>query len=101
MNTLEHYAGARTSQLDHNINDPEQMRQQFKAQQEELGKANRLLALDYAVTRALGDSVTLDDAASLILHTICITTGWDLGKIWDVDTHIGKSRKVGVWPKLI
>jgi PAS domain S-box-containing protein len=97
MSAFEAY-GSKRCELQNSLIDREQMREQLKAQQEELGKANRALALEYAVTRALGDSVTLAEAASLILHTICVSTGWDMGTIWDVDTKTRKVCKVGAWP---
>ena len=99
MSAFDRHGGDRC-QVDHNLSNTDQIREQLKAQQKELGKANRALALDYAITRVLGDPVTLSEAASLILHTICVTTGWEMGMLWDVDAQARKARKVGAWPPI-
>jgi PAS domain S-box-containing protein len=98
MSAFERFSVDPAVQADHALGDSQQLREQIRSQQEELGKANRALALYYAVTQALGDSATLADAASLVLHTICVMTDSNVGTIWDVDIQTGKRRRVAVWP---
>jgi signal transduction histidine kinase len=55
--------------------------------------------MDYAVTRALVESATTVEAALAILQTICITMGWDVGAIWEIDPQSNLARCIGVWQK--
>lgn len=97
--TFERYRAARMKELKAALNESEELAEQLTAQQIELGKATRVLALDYAVTRALIDSPAPVEAALAILQTICVTTGWDVGAIWDVAPQSNAARLVGVWQK--
>jgi len=96
---FERYRAARMRELNAALSESEQLTEQLSIQQVELGKANRVLALEYAVTRALVDSVSSVGAAPCIIQTICLMTGWDLGAIWDVDPQSKVARCVGVWQK--
>ena len=97
--TFERYRAARLKELNAALSDAEQLTQQLSVQQVELGKANRVLALEYAVTRALVESTSPVGAAPGILQTLCVMTGWDMGAIWDVDPQSKVARCVGVWQK--
>ncbi|HEX5733802.1 MAG TPA: GAF domain-containing sensor histidine kinase [Blastocatellia bacterium] len=97
--TFERYRAARMRELNAALSESEQLTEQLCAQQAELGKANRVLALEYAVTRALVESLGPVEAAPGIIQTLCVMTGWDLGAIWDVDPQSKVARCVGIWQK--
>jgi signal transduction histidine kinase len=96
---FERYRALKLKELNAALVESEELTKQLTTQQAELGRANRTLALDYAVTRALVESPTPVDAALRILQTICICAGWDVGAIWDVDPRSSAARCVGVWQK--
>ncbi len=45
------------------------------------------LALQYAVTRILGDSTDSLDSAKSILEAACAQLGWDVGALWKLDPN--------------
>lgn len=55
------------------------------------------LAAQYAVTRALAESVTIAEAAPRILHAVCETVGWEVGAIWIVDADAKALRCDNIW----
>lgn len=59
--------------------------------------AERRLAAQYAVTRALAESTTLEDAAPTILQAVCTCMGWDLGSLWRLESGENVMRCVDVW----
>jgi len=59
--------------------------------------AERRLAAQYTVARALAESATLADATPTILQAICETVGWEVGTIWSVDTTENVLRCAGIW----
>jgi signal transduction histidine kinase len=95
--TFEQYRAARIKELNAALSESEALTQQLTIQQMEIGKAYRTLALDYAVTRVLVESVSPKEAALQILQTICLTTSWDVGAIWEVDPQSNIVCCVGVW----
>ncbi len=97
--TFERYRAARMKELNAALSDADQLTKQLSVQQVELGKANRVLALEYAITRALVESGSPVGAAPVILQTICVMTGWDMGAIWDIDQQSKVARCVGIWRK--
>lgn len=97
--TFERYRARRLKELNAALSESEELTEQLTVQQVELGKATRVLAMDYAVTRALVESASTVEAALAILQTICITTGWDVGAIWETEHQSGVARCVGVWQK--
>ncbi len=60
-------------------------------------RAERRLAAQYAVTRALAESSTLQEAGSNMLQAICESLDWELGGLWSVDRRDGLLRCVDVW----
>ena len=58
--------------------------------------ANRLSA-QYAVTRALAESNTIDEGASKILEAVCESLGWEYGSLWTVDRRSNVLRCSQVW----
>lgn len=60
-------------------------------------QAEKLLATQLAVSLALVDSSTLNQAASLLLKGVCETAEWDLGAIWLVDEKNGVLRCQDTW----
>jgi signal transduction histidine kinase len=97
--TFERYRAGRLKELNAALSESEVLTQQLTIQQIELGKITRVLALDYAVTRALVESATTVEAAHAILQTICVTTRWDIGAIWEIEPQSSAARCVGVWQK--
>jgi signal transduction histidine kinase len=99
MIAFERYRSTPLERLDAALSESQQLTEQLITQQAELGKANRALAVDYAVTRALAEAATPAEAGPLILQTICITTGWEAGAIWDVNPQAGAAHCISIWPK--
>jgi GAF domain-containing protein len=60
-------------------------------------QAEKLLATQLAVSLALVDSDTLNQAASLLLRGVCETAEWDLGAIWLVDEEKAVLRCQDIW----
>jgi PAS domain S-box-containing protein len=60
-------------------------------------RAERRLALQYAVTRALSEAGTLADAAPKVLEAVCGALGWRLGVIWALEEGSSTLRCVDVW----
>jgi signal transduction histidine kinase len=97
--TFEQYRAARIKELNAALSESEALTEQLTIQKMEIGKAYRTLALDYAVTRVLVESVSPKEAALQILQTICLTTGWDIGAIWEVDPQSNIVCCIGVWQR--
>lgn len=60
-------------------------------------QAERRLAAEHAVARALAESTVLADAAPKILQTIGESLGWDVSGLWEVDRQARVLRCVEVW----
>ena len=59
--------------------------------------AERRLAAQYAVTRVLAESLTLQDASAKILQSICESLEWELGIFWIADQQANVLRCIDVW----
>ena len=94
---FERSRAKRLKQLRVALSVSETLRAELTHQRAELGRASRALAIDYAITRALAESATPAEAAPRILQTICISTGWEIGVIWNLDAQAGVLRCVDVW----
>ncbi len=57
------------------------------------------LTAQYAVTRVLADSTTINEATRQILQGICESLAWDLGEIWMVDQQANVLRFLDIWHK--
>jgi PAS domain S-box-containing protein len=62
-----------------------------------LQENQRRLSSNLAVTRILGDSPDLYDAAPRILRTVCETLGWKLGALWTVEPDGSHLQCLDVW----
>src|SRR5262249_35549617 len=60
-------------------------------------RGERRLAAEHAVTRALAESPTLEEAAPKVLEAIGETLGCDLGVLWGIGLAPGVLRCVAVW----
>jgi len=60
-------------------------------------RAERRLASQYAVTRVLSESTTLDEAVSQIIQAIGESLEWDLGLFWRLDKAAGVLRCLNQW----
>ncbi len=60
-------------------------------------RAERLLAVEHAVARALAKSAALLDAAPKVLQAVCEGLSWDVGVCWRVDRPAELLRCVAVW----
>ena len=60
-------------------------------------RAERRLAAQYAVTRVLAESTTLEEAIPKMLQCVCEGVGWDLGEFWRVDAEANLLRWDGMW----
>jgi signal transduction histidine kinase/CheY-like chemotaxis protein len=59
--------------------------------------ASERLAVQYAVTRLLAESPTLDAATPKLLQAICESLGWQFGAIWRAHETDGTLRCVDTW----
>lgn len=55
------------------------------------------LATQYAITRALSESDTLNEAAVRMLEAVCQSLSWEMGALWRVDEVSASLRCVEVW----
>jgi len=60
-------------------------------------KTERQLNVQYAVSRTLVESSTVEQVAPRILQVICENLGWDIGEMWSIDQRIGLLRCVDMW----
>jgi PAS domain S-box-containing protein len=60
-------------------------------------QAERRLAAQYAVTRVLAESPTLQEASAKMLQAICESLEWEVGAIWTVDRDANLLRCLEVW----
>jgi PAS domain S-box-containing protein len=60
-------------------------------------RADRRLATQSAISRALADSTTLNEATPKIMHAVCESEGWDFGAIWEVDRKANVLRCLEAW----
>src|SRR5262245_428010 len=60
-------------------------------------QAERRLATQGAVTRALAESRTMREAAPRILEAVCEHLGWEVAGLWQVDQQDGVLRAAEVW----
>jgi diguanylate cyclase (GGDEF)-like protein/PAS domain S-box-containing protein len=55
------------------------------------------LAIEHAVTRALGESSSLGEASERIIRAVCETLGWACGAHWALDPESGTMRCAETW----
>jgi len=60
-------------------------------------KAENRLSAQYAVTRALAESNTINEGAAKILQAVCESLGWEYGSLWIVDRSSNVLRCSQVW----
>lgn len=60
-------------------------------------KAERRLASQYAVTRVLSESVTLEEAVPKIIQAVGESLEWDYGVFWRFDKQAGVLRCLNQW----
>jgi len=60
-------------------------------------RVERRLAAQYAVTRVLAESSTLQEASPKIVQAICESLEWEVGGIWTVDRDANLLRCLEVW----
>ena len=61
-------------------------------------RAERRLAMQFAITRLLTEAPTLRAAAPGLLQTLCEGLVWDLGELWLVDVDTRALRPEARWP---
>ncbi len=60
-------------------------------------RAERRRNAEYAVTRVLSESASIEQAAPAVLQTICEGLGWDLGLLWRADRQVNLLRCRSGW----
>jgi len=60
-------------------------------------RADSRLNMQYAVTRILSESASIDDATPRIVQSICECLDWKLGEIWRVDGETKRLTFVKAW----
>src|SRR5215207_3946033 len=91
---FERYRAARVKELNISLDESQRLKEKLRGRVVELGKVNRTLALEYHLTRVLGESETLGEAAPHILHAICESAEWEIGTLWELDEAGGVLRCV-------
>jgi PAS domain S-box-containing protein len=94
---LDRYRVNRMKELDAALTKSKLLTETLTEQRTELSKANRVLELEYDVTRILAESTAPGEAAPKILEAICRVTGWGIGAIWNVDEASARLRCQEVW----
>jgi len=56
-------------------------------------------AAQFAVTHALAESSTLEQAASRIVEAVCRSLDWELGALWGLDKTSGKLHCLTLWSR--
>jgi serine phosphatase RsbU (regulator of sigma subunit) len=79
-------------QLESLLRRIEELEQQLADQLAESHRLQSRLETEHAVTRILGNSGSLREAASLILQSICEQLGYGVGVLWIVDRRDGVLR---------
>jgi PAS domain S-box-containing protein len=51
----------------------------------------------HEVSRILAEAVSVEEAAPMILQTLCECLGWDLGAMWRIDEQAGVLRCAELW----
>src|SRR5215510_15360686 len=59
--------------------------------------ADRRLAAQFAVTRALAESSSLSVATPKLLQYVCEAVGWELGELWVVNAESNTLHIEGSW----
>ncbi|MBP1683973.1 MAG: two-component hybrid sensor and regulator [Deltaproteobacteria bacterium] len=60
-------------------------------------RAERRLVSQYAVTRVLAGSVSLQEATAAVLQSLCEATGWEFGELWCLDRELDSLTWRGAW----
>jgi signal transduction histidine kinase/ActR/RegA family two-component response regulator len=62
-------------------------------------QAERRLATQSAISRAIADSNTSNEAMPKIVQAICESEGWDFGAIWEVNKESNRLRCLETWQR--
>jgi PAS domain S-box-containing protein len=60
-------------------------------------RTERLLALQYVITRLLAGSSSVAEASPVLLRIIAESQGWQVGELWEVDEAEQRLRVVDLW----
>jgi len=60
-------------------------------------RGERQLSVEYALSRILAQSGTLEQATPKIIQVVCETLGWDAGELWLIDHRAGLLRCAEIW----
>lgn len=60
-------------------------------------RAERYLAMQYALTRVLAEADSFAEATPKLLQALCEAAGWDIGELWTLDADRQTLRLEGLW----
>jgi len=63
----------------------------------EFRRAEQRLTVRDAVTSALAEAHSLEEAAPRIVRAVCEALGWQFGALWKVEPHVDLLRCIEVW----
>ncbi|MBW4573871.1 MAG: EAL domain-containing protein [Aphanothece sp. CMT-3BRIN-NPC111] len=82
------------------LSDAKKLADKLSKQREDLRKANQQLRAQYAATRILAESLSLNEAIDKIIAAICEIFNWQVGVIWSVDERKKLLYCQQFWKKL-
>src|SRR5437764_4691406 len=74
-----------------------QLEEELAQLRTQLRSAHQRLAAQQSVTRILAEAVTFSKATPHLIEAICVSTGWEIGAIWNVDPSAESMRCVDLW----
>lgn len=73
------------------------LRMDYRKLFENARRAEARLSAQFAVTKVLAETNSLEEAAPQILKAFCQSTGWQVGALWSFDSGGDRLRCVEVW----
>ena len=60
-------------------------------------RCERLLDLQKKITKDIGNSASVDEAARAVLGALCEKLGWEVAELWESETDDGALRRTASW----
>ena len=94
--TQREYDMQRVSDTRVKVLEQQKTREQLKAlEHQQMLEQQR--AIRFAVTKVLGEAISLSEVAPTLMQEICGTLGWSMGFIWELDETLQFLRRLDLW----